>query len=449
MTLSAACALAPALQHASYRAEEEGAALHALAEAHLPLTPAFELSAPEGFWMDASAAHLAGGEEAFARAVLHLARAHGFRGRCVIASQRFTAHALARQGREVRVIPEAGGGEALAPLPLSALRDEAPRAHAALAALGLKTLGEVAALSSTAFVSRAGTEGLRAHLLACGRDERLFVPAVLPETLEEHLALDWAAESLEPLLFGLKTLVDRLCARLGGRGRAAVRLSVTLQMEREEKRVPLTLARPTASARLLVELARHTLESVQLPGPVVGLHVRVEEACESQGAQLSLGETPTGDVSLEGVLSRLASALGATALSSPVLRPQHRPEAAQATRAFRPPRRATGLLAETTAPSTAPRPENRAGVSERPTRLLPKALALEVREGPSGALSAVHLMGHWRSVAALSGPERLKGEWWQEPFFRDYYRVHAEGVGPVWVYREGRTGRFFLQGLFD
>ena len=32
---------------------------------------------------------------------------------------------------------------------------------------------------------------------------------------------------------------------------------------------------------------------------------------------------------------------------------------------------------------------------------------------------------------------------------RDYYRVHLEGVGLAWVFRDARDGRFYLQGLFD
>ena len=32
---------------------------------------------------------------------------------------------------------------------------------------------------------------------------------------------------------------------------------------------------------------------------------------------------------------------------------------------------------------------------------------------------------------------------------RDYYRVLFEGLGPVWVYREAKDGRYYLHGMFD
>ncbi|HZI10056.1 MAG TPA: DNA polymerase Y family protein, partial [Myxococcus sp.] len=78
----------------------------------------------------------------------------------------------------------------------------------------------------------------------------------------------------------------------------------------------------------------------------------------------------------------------------------------------------------------------------------PAWLDAEVAE--SGRLLAARLGGKRHRVTALAGPERLEGEWWSEtPYQRDYYRVHFEGLGPAWVFRDGRDGRFYLQGLFD
>jgi protein ImuB len=60
------------------------------------------------------------------------------------------------------------------------------------------------------------------------------------------------------------------------------------------------------------------------------------------------------------------------------------------------------------------------------------------------------VLGKRRRAMAVAGPERIWGEWWSgAPYRRDYYRVHFEGVGPVWVYRDATDGRFYLQGLFD
>ena len=121
----------------------------------------------------------------------------------------------------MNVVPEGEGAQALAPLPLSAL--EGPE-QTAFAALGLTTLGEVAGLPVGAVTARGGAAGMRAHTRCRGGDETPFIAEVLEEVLEEQLTLEWPAESLEPLQFALKTVLDRLCGRLGGRKRAAVRI---------------------------------------------------------------------------------------------------------------------------------------------------------------------------------------------------------------------------------
>ena len=67
-----------------------------------------------------------------------------------------------------------------------------------------------------------------------------------------------------------------------------------------------------------------------------------------------------------------------------------------------------------------------------------------------GSLVTVMLAGKRRRVEALTGTERLVGAWWSpEPFSRDYYRLQLEGVGQLWVFRDGKDGAFYAQGVFD
>ncbi|MBF5040983.1 DNA polymerase Y family protein [Aggregicoccus sp. 17bor-14] len=447
MTLTAASALLPTLQPFTLCEEDEWRALRALGEALLVLAPGFQLCPPDGMWLDASAAPLAGGEAGLAERVLQLCAERGYRGGVAVASEAFTARALARHGGRVQTVEAGQGGRALAPLPLSALEEHPARA--AFVALGLSTLGEVAALPAGAVAARGGAQALRAHALCRGADDTPFVAEALEEVVEERLSLDFPAESFEPVQFALKTLLDRLCARLGGRRRAAVRLRFELLLDPSGRAVlPLTLARPSAQARLLLDLARHRFENLRLERPVAGLVARVEEDCEDPGQQLSLGDGPQGDAALEVVLSRLASTLGEGALFSAAVQPVHRPEQAYSPCAFRPPRAARGLLADLL--PTSPLPLGEGGVQERPSRLVASPTPLDAELGPDGELRSARLQGARRRVVALTGPERLSGEWWAPaPYSRDYYRLHLEGLGPVWVFRDAADGRFYLQGFFD
>jgi protein ImuB len=409
------------------------------------------LSAPDGLWLDASAASLFGGEEGLVEKLESQARAAGYRARAVLASELFTARALARFGAAPHACVAPGdSGRMLGALPLQALED-APEVVASLRALGLSTLGELSVLQPTQVISRLGAQGLRAQRLVRGQDEARLLPAVLPEVVEEVRTLEAPAESLEPLLFALKAALDRLSTRLRGRQRAAVRLTLTLVLEPAGPYpVPLALARPTTDPKLLLDLVRHRLESVRLDAPVATLIVTVDESCEDRGRQGVLGDEPAGDAALETVLARLATALGPEALGSPVLADDHRPEAAHAPGPFRPPRREPGMFAE--ARRATPAPEAPPDWQlERPMRLLPgEGEPIDVELDALGAIRAARVLGRRRRVLAVTGPERLGGQWWTEtPFQRDYYRVHLDGLGPAWVYRRAGEDGFYLHGLFD
>jgi protein ImuB len=508
MGVTAARAVLPAVGVRRFDAEGSARALRSLGETLLALGPAFEVLPPDGLFLDASAAPLCRGpgapEQNLLERVLALCAEWGLLGQGVVASHAFTARALARH-RPVRlqcVAPD-GGAAALAALPLQVLEEAAAlRAVAALSALGLSTLGEVAALPTASVVARLGAEGLRAQGLCRGEDPTPLHPDQPEETVEERVELETPAEQLEPLLFALKSALDRCAARLQGRGLSAVRLLLTLRLGNGAQHpVPLQLARPSAQARPWLELFRHLLAALHLPHPVAGLEVRVAEAQAAVHPQGELGDGPQGDAPLESVLSRLATALGEEALLSASPQPRHRPEAAVRPARFQPPRQPRGMISEllpaasrVPAPSSPPSPalreegaaslppgwsgfEQGLGVplpapgwleglpvaeesapeqralsaqSERPARLLPTPQLLEVVLGGAGLPALLRVAGRMRRVLALFGPERLSGEWWEpDPLERDYYRGQLEGLGLVWLYRDGRDGRFYLHGLFD
>jgi protein ImuB len=458
MTRTAACALLPDLALFDYQPDREVAALRSLGEALLSLGPQFALQAPDGLVLDAGAAHLQGGEEGLCQAVLEACRAHGYRARVVVASEAFTARALARHGElRTRVVPPAQGAGALGPLPLAALEGPLGAMGGPLRGLGLSSLGEVAALPPGALVARLGADGLAAHRLCRGEDDTPFVAEPLTEAVVERMELDWPAEAMEPLLFALKTALDRLCARLWGRGQAAVGLVLTLHLDPGgEAKVPLRLSRPSAQQRMLLELCRHRISDLTLPRPVSALSVEVTLASLDRGQQLPLGEDgPSGDAALEVVLSRLSTALGEEALFCAALGEGHRPEGAWRKGGFHPPAPARGLFAQAQggpgagAPDTEAEEERTDALLERPVRFFERPATLEAEVGEGGELRGARLLGKRRRVEAWAGPERLGGEWWEAAYARDYYRVHFEGLGPVWLFRDDRDGRFYLHGLFD
>ena len=50
----------------------------------------------------------------------------------------------------------------------------------------------------------------------------------------------------------------------------------------------------------------------------------------------------------------------------------------------------------------------------------------------------------WRIHHAV-GPERLAGDWWRDPYARDYWRCEEDGGATLVVYRRS-DGEWFVQG---
>src|SRR4051794_1793459 len=141
------------------------------------------------------------------------------------APSRFAAYAAAvhaRGGgprrRTAAIVPAGAVAAFLAPLPVGLLRprpglEDLPEM---LERLGIRTLGELAALPSSAVVERFGHPGLLALELAQGRDGRLE-PRRPQELLFERLALPEAASGPQ-LERALDMVIARLLARRERRG---------------------------------------------------------------------------------------------------------------------------------------------------------------------------------------------------------------------------------------
>ena len=429
------------------------ASLRALAEALMALSPAVELAPPDALLLDAAGARLAGSdaegsERTLAERVLGICRHMGYQGRVAVADGKAVALALARHaGRErTRVVP-GEGARALSSLPLEALDLPAEVARW-LSAVGIDRVGALAALPAETLAHRFGAEGAAAGRRARGVDSRPLVPFA-PETFpHERWDLDGSdvgvLSSTEPLLFAVKRLADRVAARLAGRGLGASRLRLTLFLDpRGEERVDLPLARPGAEAALWLVPLRERLGGLRLPAPVRGLDLAVVEAAEVHAEQLAVGDRPEVARALDVALSRLSTRLGDGSLFAAESADRHRPEAAYRAAPFR----RTGEDRRTGADRRAV-PGEEALPPGRPTRLVDPPRPV-VALGEGGRITSLRVDGKPLAVLAISGPERLAGEWWSEPFDRDYYRARLEGLGELWIYRDGRDGRLWIHGFFD
>jgi DNA polymerase-4 len=160
----------------------------------------------------------------------------------------------------------------LHPLPVEALWGVGPATHRRLVALGVRTVGDLAALGEPTLVAALGAaRGRHLHALAHNRDDRAVVPERAAKSVghEETFAVDHRDPAV--LARDVAPLADRVAARLraaGQQGRT-VQLKVRFADFRTVTR-SRTLARPTDLGAEIGATARDLLAGVD-PGPGVRL----------------------------------------------------------------------------------------------------------------------------------------------------------------------------------
>lgn len=250
--------------------------------------------------------------------------------------------------RAVVVAPPSASAQALAALPLSALawtwtaddpdgrtKARIDAALGSIAMLGVREVGHLATFSPDQVATRFGEAGRLLMARARATLTRPLTPFVPTPALVETLDLEGGVEALEPVLFALKRVFDRLEARLDARHVAAtaIELGFTIERTRRPERMRLELSRPTRSSSTFHRLARERVGGA-LPGAVRRITAEVIAPVPGQGAQLDLFHTQLERLeAAELLVARLRAFLGDDAVVEAELRDTHRPEAAWTPRA--------------------------------------------------------------------------------------------------------------------
>ena len=110
-----------------------------------------------------------------------------------------------------------------------------PELASLLVRLGLRTLGDVAALPADAVLARFGVDGRRFHDLARGLDAGPPVLVTPPPDLVEQVELDPPVARVDAVAFAAKGLAGRLLFRLAERGLACTRVVIEAETEHGER----------------------------------------------------------------------------------------------------------------------------------------------------------------------------------------------------------------------
>ncbi|HEU0100237.1 MAG TPA: DUF6504 family protein [Allosphingosinicella sp.] len=402
-------------------------------------TPRAAVSPPDGLFLDLSGvAHLFGGEERMCRRMIAFCERSGLAARIAVAGTPGAAHALARFGPGA-ICPVNGEPEALAPLPLAALRVEEP-VLAAARRLGLETVGDLLPLPRGPLQRRFGKTLLARLDQALGRSGEPIEPVVPEEAPCAVLRFAEPIATAEAIAEALGHLMSALIETLRKQGLAARTLALLCdRVDGRVERIAIGTARATRDGAHLLRLLAMKIEKIE-PGFGLDSMRLVAGRVEPLAPEQLSGERAEEDLAM--LVDRLAGRLGSTRLYRATAVESDVPE------------RSVARIGPLDPASPWPK-------WPRPVRLLspPERVENVVALLPDLPPRRFTWRGRAYRVARADGPERIHGEWWKRTAeaegVRDYFQVEDEEGARFWLYRRGdgvdaRTGdlSWYLHGVF-
>ncbi|HEY2723489.1 MAG TPA: DNA polymerase Y family protein [Pseudonocardiaceae bacterium] len=419
------------------------------------------------------------------RIVDAIAAATGVECQIGVADGMFAATLAAHRGV---LVPAGGSAGFLAPLGIGELHQPAAGADRGalvdlLHRLGLRTLGAFAALPVDAVASRFGPEGVRAHRLAGGLDERPLARRRPPADLTVLRRLDPPVDRIDAAAFASREPAEELHAALAARGLACIRLGVSARTEAGEELHRVWRCAEPLTASGIADRVRWQLDgwlSSGGPRPSAGitvLHLVPEEVVGGQALQRGLwGESGEDDERAGRALVRVQGMLGPDAVLTGVLEGGRGP--ADQVRLVpwgddTTPVRAPASPAGPSWPGRLPAPSpSRVPLRPLPAEVLDDTGAMVAVTG-RGVLTAVPyrvaVNGRPpRRLLSWAGPWPVEERWWAPEQSRSGIRVQAvldaepssrttgaderatePGGEPIAVLLTHTDGRWQLEGIYE
>ena len=374
---------------------------------------------------------------------------------------------LAAEGQllaeRVNLIEPGKTPEYLAPLSVAALqRWSAPLADGEslvdlLWRLGLRTLGRVAEVPVTDLLARFGSDGLLAHRLASGLDER--PPDTRPVPCESHVQteLDPPATRVDTAMFVAKTLADQLHARLAADGLACTRLVIEAETEHGEQLSRIWRHEGSLSPTDVADRVRWQLDgwlnSKQRPTAGISiLRLVPDEVVPDDGRQLGFwGGQSQATERAARALAHVQGLLGASSVSVPERRGARGPNEQVGLVPLplvdlsEPERSVVAPCADAPWPGHLPAPSP-AILLRQPTPINVIGAEQPVRVSGRGVLSAepdaVRIgSGPWQRVTNWAGPWPVDECWWEPERHRRRARLQVilnDNIAHVLVMEAGQ-----------
>ena len=438
-----------------------------------------------------------GGEEALARKIAAAVTARGFACHAGVADGQFAACLAARAAcpqHAAVVVPPGGTRSFLAPYPvhilaapdqsglaLSRLTQHSLAQHglaqfgsalpAQLVRLGIRTLGDFAALPARDVASRFGAEGSAAQRIARGAEARRPAAGTVQADLSVTSEFDPPALA-EPVVFAAKNLADQLLAGLAARGLSCVRIRVELTAGAGRTEARLWRHDGLLSALAIAQRVRWQLDGWQSAprtptpiapkdpttpktseptpdgddgGGITRLRLVPDQLVRYEGRQLALWGDDLVRDRVERAAVRLQAMLGHESVTHPMLAGGRSPGDRVVLVPF-------GDVREARLPADRPWP---AGIPPpAPATVYPAPVPAQVIDASGAPVTVTGRAvvsaspdaltagdGPWLAITAWAGPWPVTERWWDEEHASRRARfqlVTGDGIGWLAAVEQGR-----------
>lgn len=379
-----------------------------------------------------------------------------------IADGMFAARVAARSRSAGPCIVDPGTSPSfLAPLPITVL--DQPDLTGVLWRLGIRTLGDFAALEASDVLGRFARDGLLAHRRASGLDDQLADVSDPPEDMSVSLVFDPPVDRIDQAAFAARQLALELHGKLQRRGAACSRVTIEAESEHGERFIrgwrhegALSVAALTDRVRWQLDGWLHAAPTVRPSGGLSVLLLRPENLLPDAGRQLGFwgGETEA-DQRAGRAVARLEALVGVDNVQVAEWKGGREADdmiqLLPASTIDLSDRQMT-IFDDRPWPGQIPAPSPVELFSERPLRVHDehdRPVIVSGRGDVSSTPTRVSRDGvHWRSVVSWAGPWLLDERWWDADRARRRARfqlVDDEGEA-ILAYVEG--GRWWLAGTY-
>ncbi len=438
MTAAAAHSLLPDLIVRPFCATSVRSAQAALLDVARSFSPRVALEPAGEICMDLNGLeNLFASEQKLGSALLAKTRKIGLDARAGIAATKLCARLAARTTGGLQVVPSGKERAFLAPLAIDLLPDSA-KLQENLHRFGITRLGALADLPPKGLSLRLGPAGLRLWRQARGEDDDPLVAMPLPKRMQEETDCDHPIGKMEPLLFAVQHVVERIFARCETLGFSVRSLFLSLGLDptgTDERSVQSACATVDVSSWL--ELIKTSLEKTPPRQPVVRVGIEAETtAVRHTQLDLFARRNPGRSApKLDDTLARLTALAGQDRVGTALPVDTHLPGGFVM----------APFSLKTSGGKSPQQPER---LSEPPLRAIRPALRINIHFDKK---KPVYIQGDRLAgrVLRIRGPWRLEGNWWQvDEIDRDYYEALLANGASYRLYRDRLSDQWYADGIY-